>query len=287
MMLLIPIFAAAFFILIIVYYVKKYQKTSYYKTTKHSYFSVLNNSGRYGEYLLYKRLEKLEKSGAKFLFNLYIPKANGETTELDMIMISSKGIFVFESKNYSGWIFGSENQKNWYQTLPTGKGRSHKESFYNPIMQNKTHVAALDEFIEEAIPIYSVIVFSDKCVFKDVHVESTDVALIYLSQAKQVVSDVLNEDDGVLLSEDCIEEIYNKLYLCSQVSEEEKNQHIQTIRDKKSASKSEYFDDFQSLKCPKCGGSLVLRTTKKGENVGNQFYGCSNYPKCKYTKNVK
>ena len=36
------------------------------------------------------------------------------------------------------------------------------------------------------------------------------------------------------------------------------------------------------LKCPKCNGELVLRTAKRGENKGNSFYGCSNYPKCKY-----
>jgi DNA-directed RNA polymerase subunit M/transcription elongation factor TFIIS len=38
--------------------------------------------------------------------------------------------------------------------------------------------------------------------------------------------------------------------------------------------------------CPRCGASLVLRTTKRGDFKGTQFYGCSNYPKCKYTKNL-
>lgn len=40
------------------------------------------------------------------------------------------------------------------------------------------------------------------------------------------------------------------------------------------------------LVCPSCGGELVLRTAKKGPNVGSQFYGCSNYPNCKYTRNI-
>jgi hypothetical protein len=38
--------------------------------------------------------------------------------------------------------------------------------------------------------------------------------------------------------------------------------------------------------CPRCGNKLVLRTAKRGENVGNQFYGCSNYPKCRYIENL-
>ena len=39
--------------------------------------------------------------------------------------------------------------------------------------------------------------------------------------------------------------------------------------------------------CPWCGGKLVVRTAKKGANIGKQFYGCSNYPKCRYTRNKK
>ncbi|MCR5167068.1 MAG: topoisomerase DNA-binding C4 zinc finger domain-containing protein [Oscillospiraceae bacterium] len=39
--------------------------------------------------------------------------------------------------------------------------------------------------------------------------------------------------------------------------------------------------------CPKCGKPLVLRTAKKGENAGKQFYGCSGFPKCRYTCEVE
>ena len=33
--------------------------------------------------------------------------------------------------------------------------------------------------------------------------------------------------------------------------------------------------------CPKCGSRMVLRTARRGPNAGQQFYGCSNYPKCR------
>jgi hypothetical protein len=75
--------------------------------------------GKSGEYLVYKVLQNYEKDGAKFLFNCYLPKNNNnDTTEIDVIMIHNSGIYVFESKNYSGWIFGSEHQQKWTQTLP-------------------------------------------------------------------------------------------------------------------------------------------------------------------------
>ena len=33
--------------------------------------------------------------------------------------------------------------------------------------------------------------------------------------------------------------------------------------------------------CPNCGAIMVLRTAKKGKNIGEKFWGCPNYPKCK------
>ena len=51
-------------------------------------------------------------------------------------MIHEKGIFVIESKNYSGWIFGNERDKKWTQVLANGD----KNYFFNPILQNKIHI---------------------------------------------------------------------------------------------------------------------------------------------------
>ena len=104
-MFLIP---AIIIIIVLVKKDKEYKNGAYYQITKYPYSSVKHNTGRYGEYLTYKYLKQFETSGAKFLFNIYIPKENGETTEIDVLMICKKGLFVFESKNYSGWIFGSE-----------------------------------------------------------------------------------------------------------------------------------------------------------------------------------
>ena len=36
--------------------------------------------------------------------------------------------------------------------------------------------------------------------------------------------------------------------------------------------------------CPKCGSNLTLRIAKKGANAGNQFFGCSTFPKCRHTE---
>ena len=117
----------------------QYKKTDYYQQTHLPYMNVRFDAGRFGEYLTYKYLQSL--TGYKrFLFNLYIPKGKGETTEIDVLLLHESGIYVFESKNYSGWIFGTETQPYWTQTLPGKRKNVHKNHFYNPILQNKAHL---------------------------------------------------------------------------------------------------------------------------------------------------
>ncbi len=314
---------------------KDYKNSTYYKITNLPYFSVRFDIGKYGEYLTYKYLKHFETNGARFLFNIYIPKVNGETTEIDVLMICPKGIFVLESKNYSGWIFGSETQKYWYQTLPKGRGKSHKESFYNPILQNRSHIKHLKALLDDKVPMRSIIVFSDRCTLKNVQIKSNDVSVINRYNVYQVITAICNQIPTNLLSEGDIINIYNKLHPYTQVDCATKAQHIANINNNLNArqsqqtppsvlptvqteynqtsaieepnvlhtqaNKSEASVDTvqpktitqqggekpQNLKCPKCNGSLVLRTAKKGANAGKRFYGCSNYPKCKYIEDIK
>ena len=323
---------------------KEYKSGSYYQITKLPYSSVKRDKGRYGEYLTYKYLKQFETNGAKFLFNIYIPKENGETTEIDVLMICSKGVFVFESKNYSGWIFGSESQKNWYQTLPKGRGRSHKEHFYNPIMQNRSHIKHLKAFLGEQVPMRSIIVFSDRCTLKSIQVKSNDISVINCCNVAPVVSAVCNQISTDLLSESDVTNLYKKLYPYTQVDTIAKAQHIANIHKNlnpqpvqqiippvgithtgsiekpvseptktedtpplqtesnettsgttetqppntsESEANESASDESQVLKCPKCNGNLVLRTASRGTNAGKQFYGCSNYPKCKFIQSLE
>ncbi|WP_061301142.1 nuclease-related domain-containing protein [Clostridium botulinum] len=119
---------------------KEYNMSDYKNESGNTYKEVFDNKGKYGEYLIFKTLENMNKN-YKMLTNIYLPKGNGETTEIDLIYIHETGIYVIESKNYSGWIFGDEKNRYWTQTLKSGK----KERFYNPIMQNKTHIKYLQK----------------------------------------------------------------------------------------------------------------------------------------------
>ena len=265
-----------------------FKNSSYFKVTQLPYNIVKHNSGYYGEYLTYLYLKKFEDSGAKFLFNLYIPKGDNNTSEIDLLMVCSKGIFVFESKNFSGWIFGDETRLMWYQTLRVGYGESEKNEFYNPVMQNKKHIEHLKSVLNITYPIQSIVVFSDRCSFKNIQLLSNERNVIHRYEVYKLITSICNQNSHFLLSKEEIEGIYATLYPYSQVNSKTKIEHSIKIKndfthqpDSLSIEK-----EYESISCPLCGGKLVLRTAKKGGHEGEQFYGCSNYPKCRYIKNI-
>lgn len=90
--------------------------------------------------------------------------------------------------------------------------------------------------------------------------------------AEDVVSDLLAEN-----SEDSTEQYQ---------TEESKTISDDTVKMEGTDEKDMVLEEPQSLKCPKCGKALVLRTAKRGANNGKQFYGCSGYPKCRYIQEL-
>ena len=239
--------------------------------------------GKQGEMLTARTLRRVRfcwRDG-KLLQNIYIPKPDGTTTEIDLIYITVKGIFVVESKNYSGYIFGSDKHPKWTATLYAGKDwlgrkRVEKNHFYNPVWQNQAHIKFLKQFLGENIQTMSLIVFSDRCVFMEIDASRPDLAICKRSQVPQVMRGAWNYYPDVIDREK-IEAIYKKLYPLTNADEAIKNQHVQSIKSRLNSN------DI----CPRCGGKLVFRTAKTGVNIGKPFYGCSNYPKCRYIKNIE
>lgn len=240
--------------------------------------------GKQGEMLTASKLGWVNFWGysGMALQNVYVPKRNGETTEIDLLYLTEKGIFVIESKNYSGYIFGNENNQSWMTTLYAGKTwygtkTVEKHKFYNPIWQNKTHIKYLREYLAEwEIPMYSLIVFSDRCELKDISVYSDNVYVCRRSNMNDYIKSIWKNSESIL-ERGTISEIYNSLLPLTNRDAVLKNLHVDTIKKK-----------LQSTEiCPWCGGKLVLRTARQGSHAGEQFYGCSNYPKCRYIKNIK
>lgn len=247
--------------------------------------------GRRGEKLTERELILVRLFGrsGRVLRNIYVPKDNGETSEIDVLFITQKGIFVIESKNYSGWIFGDEKAAYWTAMLPN----KAKNRFYNPIKQNKSHIKWLEKYLDDDIPLFSIVTFSERCELKKINVESPDISVIKRDKLYAAVRHTWgNAEDK--LDKPKISEIYDKLEVLTHVDQAVKAAHIDKIKTK--YMKAEIQTNTKQIEpaeptgetliCPHCGGKLILRVAKKGANAGNSFYGCANFPTCRYVRNI-
>lgn len=141
----------------------------YKKRTNVSLFKTVTdtNNGIYAERRLVNQLLNMGIPSDMIFHDLYLKKDNGKYSQSDVIAITNVGIIVFEVKDYSGWIFGSGHQQQWTQVLNYGK---EKYRFYNPVLQNNTHIEEWKKRYREFqnIPFFSVIIFYGDCELKKI-----------------------------------------------------------------------------------------------------------------------
>ncbi len=213
----------------------------------------------------------LDKNDYHLMKNVTLPtfiddKKHG-TTQIDHIIVSKYGIFVVETKNMKGWIFGSENQKQWTQQI-----YKHKSKFQNPLHQNYKHVRTLADILfaesnAKHDSIFSVIIFIGDSTFKTKMPENVRFARGGIEYIKSKTDIVFNAKEVASV----IGQIENGRLERSYKTNRQHAKHVQEIVQQKAGSKS----------CSKCGSEMRLRKATKGKNAGNEFWGCSAFPKCR------
>lgn len=230
--------------------------------------SIFHEKGEFGEYAsdyVLNNLAITKKTYIRTIKNVYIEN-NGQTTELDLIAVTEHGIYVLESKNYSGWIFGDLEGKNWTQCLPNGE----KNKFYSPYKQNEGHRKKMIKLLGvDPAKVYSLIVFSDRCTLKKVPESTDSIKFLKREDLLWVMKRDLDKRVKVFSKEE-VDAIYDKLQPLNQKTAEEKQKHIEQVKNIQ-----------QGNICPRCKNKLVLRKGQYGE-----FYGCSGYPQCRYTEKI-
>lgn len=208
------------------YEVVHYYTGAYFRFTKRPRGRIIRSNGSECENDTYEALRKMEKKRYRFLFGAYISKSDGTTTELDAIAIGPNGIFVIENKDYSGEVIGTEFDKNWSQERPYSYERGERVRwFYNPIMQNDGHIRALKNIIGDKVPIQSLVVFSDRCNLRVPKLTRVDVRVTQVSRAFRAVTE-LTHNSTFRISDQEIDNLYNKLTMYTKVSRAVKKQHI-------------------------------------------------------------
>lgn len=108
---------------------------------------VATRIGELGEYKIDIQLHQLPKD-FKHLSDLLVenPKAKTGYSQLDHIVITPFGVFVIETKNYQGTIYGGKDRKTW--------SVNGKFKMMNPFIQNYGHIQALKTSLIKNTIIY-------------------------------------------------------------------------------------------------------------------------------------
>lgn len=187
---------------------------------------------------------------------------DGRSVQIDHVVISVYGIFVIETKNYTGWIYGSDKSEHWVKNM-----YGNKYYFQNPLKQNYSHVKVLQDLfglsVDKFIP---VVVFLRRATLK---CETRDI-VIYSSQLKYLIC---SHTDPVLDTAE-VRRLASLLSSSLVVGDNVSESHVANVRQRLAQTDNAISSGI----CPRCGGKLVERRGRYG-----RFLGCSNYPRCKFT----
>ena len=200
----------------------------------------------------------LNKELYRRFHDVILPSDNG-TTQIDHILVSPFGLFIVETKNLKGWIYGSETQSKWTQVV-----YKNKYSFQNPLKQTYRQKKVLSNYLDlKETHIQTVVCFVGDSKFK------TELPSNVLSYG---LGSYIKQFNDIVLSDTEIQRICG--LLIDTEGKISKQEHLQSLHERHTSD----------TVCPKCGSDLVERTVKE---TGSKFSGCSGYPKCRFSKDIQ
>lgn len=222
-------------------------------------------------------LARLDKRHFRVYNNVILPDGEGETTQVDHIVVCSGGLYCVETK---GWgmasgvarcnIYASQKGARWKIYYKDALGRSKGSTFArNPLHQNYKHhlcLAAALDISPEAI--HPMVVLPANCDLRKGVIEGL------FSGPLSLVRAIHRQAHGSLFSKEKLADILRRLDTYKTASTRKATKaHVAYLKEK-----------FSSDRCPRCGGQLVERVGRKG---GAPFLGCTNFPRCHYLRQLK
>jgi len=242
-----------------------------------AWYNSPKQKGKRGEMRVSAILSQL--SDEYTILNDLVFRTEKGTTQIDHVVVSKYGIFAIETKNYRGEIYGDDNLKEWTQLIVTKVTYAKKwwktytyvtkSHFYNPVKQSVGHVFRIKEQLSAYphLKIVSIVVFAGNADLSNVE---SNHHVIYEGS----LLDVIDGYKTTYLTDNDVQAVLAILTGNNIRETVSDRQHVKNIR----TTAREVNATINSGICPKCGGHLVQRNGKYGT-----FYGCSNYPKCRFT----
>ena len=157
--------------------------------------------GAFGELKIDLILGKFTDEHNFTIRNLLLVRDN-KSTQIDNVLFTKTRVYCIESKNYSGWIYGSEMGKSWTQTF-NFYGKITRTSFYNPLTQNYGHIKYLSKFLDLPLTYFvNVVVFSDQAELKNIKTEKTYNHVINQKNLEPLIKETEEKNDEVFDWED-------------------------------------------------------------------------------------
>ena len=183
------------------------------------------NAGSAGERILYETLAKRLNIPEDQIFrNVYVPTKDSKTSEIDLLVVSKKGIFIFECKNYGGNIYGDANRPKWIQYIG-----NQKNFFYSPLLQNKNHAKHLKKFLRRddiEVPIIPLISTISRGSWRVKNLKEDDYILGLNCHLRDIYKELPDSDAAVKN----FEKIMAKLAPLSRPDASVKEKHIEQIK---------------------------------------------------------
>lgn len=211
-------------LVLFIYDLVTFHTTKYKIKSGNGFLKTLFNKGHYGEFILYRKLVK-RIVNEQVLANLYLDSENTELTEVDLVAVTQKGIYIFEMKNYGGYIYGSQKDQYWTQAM----NRFSKHKFYNPLRQNYAHTKAMENFLGvENNQLIPIVVFSNRSKLSKINVDNDDKVFQFKAALKFIKTHQKQSNDQFSKAE--VIDIVAKLVTRTNMPEAVKQQHIESIQ---------------------------------------------------------
>lgn len=206
----------------------------------------------------------LDEAEYHILDDLILPARDG-TTQIDHVVLSRFGIFVIETKNMAGWIFGDADQASWTQVLHRKKSR-----FQNPLRQNYGHVKTIEAHLGvQPGQLHNVVIFTGDAVAKT----KMPANVLWTTRA---LGRFIRAQSAEVIPADQVGAMRDRLLaLRIEPGRKSRAAHVEMVKAKQAAKGQD------GTRCPACGSDMVPRTSRKS---GEAFLGCTSYPRCKGTR---
>ncbi|MBD9402971.1 nuclease-related domain-containing protein [Comamonas sp. CMM02] len=251
--------------------------------------------------------------------NVTLRLADGKTTQIDHVVVSPYGLFVLETKHMQGWIFGSEKQKKWTQSI-----YRHRTAFQNPLHQNWLHIMALQQVLQVPLQhLHSVVVFTGHSHFK------TEMPAC-VTQGRDCVAFIQSHTEVVWTEQEVAQWRQALSQKRLQATRATHRAHVENVRARHAAPRPKVpsgktagaavsapvpvaapialrstepelctepvlrTEPFAPLvpqpaplhaaDCPQCGSNLVHRSLPDAEGASRYFWRCARFPHCRFMR---